>query len=285
MIKDGNVSRYTLYSSKTGRINNLILVAARLLMKLIDTHCHLYLKEFEHDLHEVMQRAKNAGIEKVCFPAIDREVIDDMLRIEKLYPEEVFLMMGLHPGSVKGNYKEELKVVEEYLGKRKFVAVGEIGLDFYWDTSYMKEQFDVFNRQMELALSYNLPIVIHTRNAMKETIDAVRPFAEKGLRGIFHCFGDSNGTAKQIINMGFYLGIGGVLTYKKANLAEALKDIDLNHIVLETDAPYLSPVPYRGKRNESSYLVKVAKKLAEIKDVPLEEVARITTSNAEKIFN
>ncbi len=254
-------------------------------MRLIDTHCHLYLKEFESDLPDVMQRAKNAGVEKFCFPAIDSTVIDEMIRVEKLYAGEVFLMMGLHPGSVKENYVEELKIVEENLSKRKFAAVGEIGLDFYWDTTYTKEQFDAFNKQMELSLSYNLPIVIHTRNAMKETIEAVRPFAAKGLGGIFHCFGDSNEIAKQIISMGFYLGIGGVLTYKKANLAEALKDVDLKHIVLETDAPYLSPVPYRGKRNESSYIIKVAEKLAEISNLPVEEVARKTTCNAEKIFN
>lgn len=254
-------------------------------MKLIDTHCHLYLKEFENDLPEVIQRAKNAGVEKFYLPAIDGEGIIDMLRLEELYPGDFFSMMGLHPGSVKENYKDELRIVEDYLQKRKFVAVGEVGLDFYWDTTYTNQQFEAFNNQMELALSYNLPIVIHTRNAMKETIEAVRPFAAKGLRGIFHCFGDSNETAKEIISMDFYLGIGGVITYKKANLAEALKDIELKHIVLETDAPYLSPVPYRGKRNESSYILKVAEKLAEIKNIPVEEVARITTYNAEKIFN
>ncbi len=253
-------------------------------MRLIDTHCHLYLKEFENDLPEVIERARNAGVERFYLPAIDSKVIDDMLRLEALYPGDFFSMMGLHPGSVKENYKDELSIVKDYLHKRKFVAVGEVGLDFYWDTTYIKQQFEAFNMQMELALSYNLPIVIHTRNAMKETIDAVKPFAEKGLSGIFHCFGDSNETAKKIISMGFYLGIGGVLTYKKANLAEALKDIELKHIVLETDAPYLSPIPYRGKRNESSYIIKVAEKLAEIHNLPVEEIARITTSNAEKIF-
>lgn len=253
-------------------------------MRLIDTHCHLYLKEFENDLEQVIQRAQNAGVEKFYLPAIDNEVIDDMLNLEACYPNQAFAMMGLHPASVKENYRDELRIVEEYLLKRKFAAVGEIGLDFYWDTTYTKEQFYAFNTQMEIALSYNLPIVIHTRNAMKETIDAVKPFAAKGLRGIFHCFGDSNETAKQIINMGFYLGIGGVLTYKKANLPEALKDIDLKHTVLETDAPYLSPVPYRGKRNESSYLLNIAQKLAEAKNVSVEEVAEITTANAQKIF-
>ena len=254
-------------------------------MKLIDTHTHFYLKEFEEDFEQALQRARDAGITKFYMPGIDSTVIDDMLKLEKLYPHEFFPMIGLHPCSVKEDYLKELKIVEDYLSQRKFVALGEIGLDFYWDTAFIKEQYNVFNKQMELALSYRLPIVIHTRNAMQQTIEAVKPFAAEGLSGIFHCFGDSNEMAKQIINMGFYLGIGGVLTYKKANLPEALKDIDLKHIVLETDAPYLSPVPFRGKRNESSYLLNIAEKLAEAKGVPIEEVARITSENAEKIFN
>jgi TatD DNase family protein len=253
-------------------------------MRLIDTHCHLYLKEFENDLEQVIQRARNAGVEKFYLPAIDSEVIDDMLDLEHAHPNMFYAMMGLHPCSVKENYKDELKIVEDYLSKRKFVAVGEIGLDFYWDTTFTKEQYDAFNIQMELALAYKLPIVIHTRNAIIETIDTVKPFAARGLKGIFHCFGDSNQTARQIIDMGFLLGIGGVLTYKKANVPEALEGISLEHIVLETDAPYLSPIPYRGKRNESSYLLPIAQKLAEAKSVSLEEVARITTANAEKIF-
>ena len=254
-------------------------------MKLIDTHTHFYLKEFEGDFEQALQRARDAGITKFYMPGIDSTVINAMLKLEKLYPREFFAMTGLHPCSVKKDYLKELKIVEDYLSQRKFVAVGEIGLDFYWDTAFIKEQYNAFNKQMELALSYKLPIVIHTRNAMQQTIEAVKPFAAEGLSGIFHCFGDSNEMAKQIINMGFYLGIGGVLTYKKANLPEALKDIDLKHIVLETDAPYLSPVPFRGKRNESSYLLNIAEKLAEAKRVPIEEVARITSENAEKIFN
>jgi TatD DNase family protein len=253
-------------------------------MRLIDTHCHLYLKEFEQDFEEMIQRARDAGIVKFFLPGINSEVIADMLKLEARSPGEFLLMMGLHPASVKENYVDELKIVEDYLSKRKFVAVGEIGLDFYWDTTYMKEQYEVFKRQMQLALSYKLPIVIHSRNATKETIDAVKPFAAKGLSGIFHCFGDSTEMARHIIDMGFYLGIGGVITYKKANLGEVLKDIDLKHIVLETDAPYLTPVPFRGKRNESSYLTYIAQKLAETKNVAVEEVARITYENAEKIF-
>lgn len=253
-------------------------------MRLIDSHTHLYSKEFENDFDEVLQRARNAGVARFYLPGIDSESIAGMLRLEELYPLECFPMMGLHPCSVKENYLGELKIIEEYLSKRKFVAVGEIGLDFYWDTSFKDQQFDAFNKQMELALHYKLPIVIHTRNAMKETIETVKPFAAKGLYGIFHCFGDSFETAKEITDMGFYLGIGGVLTYKKANIGDSIKGIPLDRIVLETDAPYLSPVPFRGKRNESSYLTYIAAKLAEVKNISVEEVAAVTTANAEKIF-
>lgn len=253
-------------------------------MRLIDTHTHLYLKEFKEDFEQVLQRARNAGVTKLLLPSIDSEVTDEMLMLEKLYPEEFFSMMGLHPGSIKENYLEELKKIEEYLLKRKFVAVGEIGLDFYWDTTFKDEQLKAFTIQMELALQYKLPIVIHTRNAMRETINAVKPFAAKGLTGVFHCFGNSIETAREIIDIGFYLGIGGVLTYKNAHLAESIKDISLDRIVLETDAPYLSPAPHRGKRNESSFLIYIAEKLAQIKNMPVEEVAEITSSNAEKLF-
>jgi TatD DNase family protein len=253
-------------------------------MIFTDTHTHFYLKEFEHDFDEVLERARRAGVTKFYLPAIDSEVIDDLLKICDLYPAEFFPMIGLHPVSVKENYQEELKIVEDYLSKRKFVAIGEIGLDYYWDTAFKDQQLISFNHQMELALQHKLPIVIHTRNAMRQTIEAVKPFAARGLTGIFHCFGDEYATAKEIIDMGFYLGIGGVLTYKKANLGETLQNIPLEKIVLETDSPYLSPVPYRGKRNESSYLVYIAERLAEVKKVSIEEVAAITSSNAEKIF-
>jgi TatD DNase family protein len=253
-------------------------------MRLIDTHTHLYSKEFEKDFDEVLERARKAGVSKFFLPGIDSEVIDDMLKLELAYPGEFFAMMGLHPCSVKENYLDELKIVEGYLSQRKWVAVGEIGLDFYWDTSYKDQQLYAFNKQMQLALQYRLPIVIHSRNAIVETIEAVKPFARKGLTGIFHCFGDNIYFANQILDLNFYLGIGGVLTYKKANLADTLKDIPLEKIVLETDAPYLAPVPYRGKRNESSYITFIAEKLASVKNVTVEEVAAITTANAEKIF-
>lgn len=251
---------------------------------LIDTHCHLYVNSFRQDIREVMQRAHDAGVQKFYLPAIDSSETENMLGLEAAYPGKCFAMMGLHPCSVKENYVDELNLVKEWLAKRKFAAVGEIGLDFYWDKTFAEQQYTAFRMQIEWSLKYDLPIVIHTRNAMQETIDVVKEHAHKGVRGIFHCFGDSNVYAKQITDMGFYLGIGGVLTYKKSGLAEVLANIDLEHIVLETDAPYLTPVPFRGKRNESSYLKYVVEKLAELKNMPVEEVAAITSRNAQKIF-
>jgi TatD DNase family protein len=193
--------------------------------------------------------------------------------------------MGLHPCSVKEDYQKELAIVEAWMRQRDFVAIGEIGLDFYWDKTFVKEQHIAFEQQMQWALDKSLPIVIHTRNAMQETINAVQPFAKKGLKGIFHCFSGSYESAQQIIKMGFYLGIGGVLTYKNAGLPEALEKIGLEWMVLETDAPYLTPVPFRGKRNEPAYLEHVVKKLAETKAVSVQDVAAITTANAQKIFS
>ena len=253
-------------------------------MKIVDTHCHLYLEEFKNDLNAVIERAKKLGVEKFFLPAIDSEVITSMLDLEKNFPDECFAMMGLHPCSVKGNYKDELKLVEQWLNKRSFVAIGEIGLDFYWDKTFAKQQYEAFELQMEWALQRNMPMVIHTRNAIEEAIAMVKPFAAKGLRGIFHCFSGDYQNAKEIIEINFLLGIGGVITYKNSGLQPVIEKIDLNHIVLETDAPYLTPVPYRGKRNESSYLEFVIAKLAEVKNVTAEEIANITTQNAEKIF-
>ena len=253
-------------------------------MQLIDTHCHLYLNEFKNDLPEVMERAEAAGVEKFYLPAIDSSVLPDLFEMEKAYPGKCFAMAGLHPCSVNDSYKKELQQVEDLLKARQFPAVGEVGLDFYWSTEFITQQYETFEIQMQWALEKKLPVVIHTRNAMRQTIDLVKPFAVKGLAGIFHCFGDNYETAVEIIDMNFYLGIGGVLTYKKSGLDEVMKKIDLDHIVLETDAPYLTPVPFRGKRNESSYINIIGEKLAGIKGVSLEEVAAITTSNAEKVF-
>ncbi len=254
------------------------------MLEFVDTHCHLYLPEFKNDLSAVLQRAKSSGISRFYLPAIDSSTLEDMLALEQLFPQECIPMMGLHPCSVNENLQQELDLIEEMLSKRKFVAIGEIGLDFHWDLTHKDKQYEAFNFQMELALKYQLPIVIHSRNAMRECIDAVKPFAARGLRGIFHCFGDSLTLANEIIEMNFYLGIGGVITYKKSGLADVIKDVSLNHIVLETDAPYLTPVPFRGKRNESSYIKYVADKIAEVKQLSLEQIAEITTANAERIF-
>ena len=253
-------------------------------MKLIDTHCHLYSEEFKDDIETVIARAKAEGVTKFYLPAIDSTSLEGMLELERKFPDECIAMMGLHPCYVKENYKEELKIVENQLAQRPFAAVGEIGLDFYWDKTFSEQQYEAFELQMQWALDKNLPIVIHTRNAMQETINMVKPFAAKGLKGIFHCFSGSYESAKQMIDMDFLLGIGGVITYKNASLPEALANIPVEYLVLETDAPYLTPVPFRGKRNESSYLKYIAGKLAEVKGITIEELAAITTTNAEKLF-
>jgi TatD DNase family protein len=251
---------------------------------MVDTHCHLYLEDFKADIAEVIKRAEVEGVNKFYLPAIDSSETENIFLLVKKYPEKCFAMMGLHPCSVKENYLDELGIVKKWLSKRKFAAIGEIGLDFYWDKTFTAQQYEAFRMQIELSLHYKLPIVIHTRNAMQETINVVKEFVPKGVHGIFHCFGGSYQNAKEIIDAGFYLGIGGVVTYKKSGLAEVLEKIDLQHIVLETDSPYLTPFPFRGKRNESSYLKFIVEKLAQIKNVRVEEVAAVTTANAEKIF-
>ena len=253
-------------------------------MRFIDTHAHLYSSPLKENIEVIMKNAMDNGIDTIVMPAIDSTTLDAMLEVEASYPINCMAMMGLHPCSVKENVNDELAIIEAQLQKRKFIAIGEIGLDYYWDKTFTAEQMLAFEKQMDWALDYKLPIVIHTRNAMGETIEAVKPFAKKGLRGIFHCFSGSKESAEQIIAMGFHLGLGGVLTYKNAGVAEAIKDIPMQWLVLETDAPYLSPVPYRGKTNEPSYMIQVAMKLAEIKNIPLHEVAEITTINAEKLF-
>ena len=253
-------------------------------MRFIDTHAHLYSSPIKENIEGIMKNAIDNGIDTIIMPAIDSTTLEAMLEVEASYPQNTMAMMGLHPCSVKENVKEELAIIEAQLQKRKFIAIGEIGLDYYWDKTFTTQQMEAFEIQMQWALDYKLPIAIHTRNAMGETIEAVKPFAKKGLRGIFHCFSGSKESAEQIISMDFHLGLGGVLTYKNAGVAEAIKDIPMEWLVLETDAPYLSPVPYRGKTNEPSYMIQVAMKLAEIKNLPLHEIASITTNNAVKLF-
>jgi TatD DNase family protein len=249
-----------------------------------DTHCHLYANHFISDRAEMIQRAEKEGVTKFYLPAIDSETHAAMLQLEADYPGKCLAMMGVHPCSIKEDYKQELDIAKTWLDQRKFTAVGEIGLDFYWSREHVGAQYEAFRTQMDWALEKKIPIVIHTRNAMQETINEVKPYAKKGLKGIFHCFSGSYESAQQIIGMDFLLGIGGVITYKNAGLSEVLEKIDLQHLVLETDAPYLTPVPFRGKRNESSYLIYVIDKLAEVKQCTREEIGRVTSLNAAHLF-
>ncbi len=253
-------------------------------MKFIDTHTHLYLKDFDADIDAVISRGLAEGIKRFYLPAIDSSETARVFALQEKFPEHCFAMAGLHPCSVKSDFEKELSLVYESLKSRRYSGIGETGLDFYWDRTFEKKQYLALEKQLEWAIEFSSPIILHTRNATQQTIDAVRPFALKGVKGIFHCFGGTLFEAQQIIDMGFYLGIGGVVTYKNSGLDKVLAEIDLQHVVLETDSPYLTPVPFRGKRNESSYLKYVAAKIAEIKGISVEEVGEITSKNAEKVF-
>jgi TatD DNase family protein len=252
---------------------------------LIDTHCHIYLKEFDADRHEMIARAENEGVNFFLMPAIATATYQQMMEVEKNYSGKCLAMMGLHPCSVKSGFENEIAFVEEKLSERKFVAIGEIGLDFYWDKTFIDEQKQAFQKQIELALQYDLPIVIHSRNSIDECIQAVKQNQNGNLKGVFHCFSGNVRQARQITDLGFYLGIGGVVTFKNSGLDKVVKEAEMKHIVLETDSPYLTPVPLRGKRNECSYLKYVVDKLAEIKGISKEEIAAITTGNAKILFN
>ncbi|WP_310991517.1 TatD family hydrolase [Aequorivita marina] len=252
---------------------------------LTDTHTHLYSNAFDEDRNKVMQRAFSAGIERFFIPAIDSSYTEAMYALEKDFPQNVFLMMGLHPTSVKENYETELTHVEAQFEKQNFYAVGEIGIDLYWDKSTLAIQKIAFRRQIQLAKKYKLPIVIHCRDAFDEIFEVLE--AEKGpdLFGIFHCFTGTLAQAKQAISYNMKLGIGGVVTFKNGKIDAFLNQIPLKHIVLETDSPYLAPVPFRGKRNESSYLELICKKLSELYEVSEATVARVTTQNSKEVFN
>ncbi len=232
----------------------------------------------------MLQRAEREGIEQFYLPMVDSASRAALLDLEARHPDKCIGMTGLHPCSVKENYAAELRIVEEDLARRPWAAVGEIGLDFYWDRTFECQQYEGFHLQIEWALQYALPIVIHSRDSMKESIGVVREHQKGKLRGIFHCFGSSVDDARAIVDLGFYLGIGGVLTYKNSSLSDVVREIPLEHFVLETDAPYLAPAPFRGKRNEPAYLRYVAGRLAEVKGVSVEDVAAITTANAQKLF-
>ena len=254
-------------------------------MIITDTHTHLYSEEFEQDRNEMIQRALDSGVTRFFIPAIDSKCTQSMYELETQFPDNIFLMMGLHPTYVKDNYLDELQYVENELSKRKFYAVGEIGIDLYWDKTHLAEQQIAFRRQIQLAKSYKLPIVIHCREAFDEIFEILEEEKSEDLFGIFHCFSGTYEQAIQAISYNMKLGIGGVVTFKNGKIDQFLNKIDLKHIVLETDSPYLAPIPYRGKRNESSYIVNVVHKLAEIYGCTPEEIARITTENSKAVFS
>lgn len=251
-------------------------------MQLIDTHAHIYLPEFDAERKHIIDQGAHKGLSKILMPAIDSTTHDLMIGVETEF-EMTLAMMGLHPCSVKENFERELNTVQEWLLRRSFYAIGEIGLDFYWDKTFTGQQYRAFHQQIEWALNFHLPIVIHSRNATDECIDVVKQYPQ--LRGVFHCFSGTAEQAQKVIELHFFLGIGGVLTFKNSGLDAAIQHIGLEHLILETDAPYLAPVPFRGKRNEPGYITYVALKLAELKKIEVAEVATITTANAINLFN
>jgi len=253
-------------------------------MTITDTHTHLYSEEFDIDRDEMMLRAINNGVTRFFIPAIDSNYIQKMYALESDYPNNVFLMMGLHPTHVKDNYLDELKMVEQELATRKFYAIGEIGIDLYWDKTHLIEQQIAFRRQIQLAKKYKLPIVIHCRDAFDEIFEILEEEKSEDLFGIFHCFSGTHEQALQAISYNMKLGIGGVVTFKNGKIDQFINQIDLKHLVLETDSPYLAPIPFRGKRNESSYIVNVVDKLAALYGVSSEEIAIQTTENSKAVF-
>ncbi|MDG1172109.1 MAG: TatD family hydrolase [Polaribacter sp.] len=251
---------------------------------ITDTHTHLYSSQFKEDQSAMIQRAKDAGVSRFFIPAIDSSYTESMMKLEKNFPKDVFLMMGLHPTSVKENYLEELAHVKEWIDKKKFFAIGEIGIDLYWDKSFLAQQQEAFRTQIKWAKEKNLPIVIHCRDAFDEIFEILEQEKGGSLRGIFHCFTGTKEQAEKAINYNMKLGIGGVATFKNGKIDRFLNEINLKHIVLETDAPYLAPTPFRGKRNESAYITNVIDKLVEIYKVPFEEIVATTTQNSKAIF-
>ena len=255
-------------------------------MKFIDTHSHLYAKEFDEDRDEVVQKAIDSGVEKILLPNISSKYTQRMLSLCQNYPNNCFPMMGLHPCDVNlDNYEEEIEHIKKELSMKKYIAVGEIGIDLHWDKSTLEIQKKAFASQILLAKENNLPIVIHVRNSFDETINIVEKYNDDNLSGVFHCFTGNIKEANQIIGLNnFYIGIGGVLTFKNSNLHKTIKNINNENLILETDSPYLTPTPYRGTRNESKHIIEIAKKLAEIKNISIEEVSRFTNENANRLF-
>jgi TatD DNase family protein len=253
-------------------------------VQIIDTHTHLYLNQFKKDIDDVIARAKEIGVNKFIFPAIDSSHFNDMHNLKDKYPNSIYLMSGLHPTDVKENYKDELNFVVNTLKTNNYVAIGEIGIDLYWDKSFLKQQQEAFKFQIRLAIEHDLPIVIHCREAFNEIFEILDKENCNELRGVFHCFTGTFEEAQRAIDLGFVLGIGGVVTFKNGGIDKFLHKIELKNIVMETDSPYLAPAPFRGKRNESSYIIHVLEKLSEIYGISKEKIAEITSKNAEKVF-
>lgn len=255
-------------------------------MKFIDTHAHLYLDQFKDDLDEVIQNAISDGVEKMYLPNIDSHTIESMNNLVKKFPNNCFPMIGLHPSDVKENFKDELAIVEREAKTKKYVAIGEIGIDLYWDKTFLAQQQEAFAFQIELAKSMDLPIVIHARESFEEIFEVLDTLNDDSLNGVLHCFTGNLEQANRVINYGgFKLGIGGVATFKNGGLDKVIPHVDLKHLVLETDAPFLAPTPYRGKRNESKYIPIIADRIAQLQGVKIEEVAEITTQNAMELFS
>ena len=275
------------YCLKKLQLNRIVkpFLAIFVLMKFIDTHAHLYVEEFENDIHEVVKAAKANNIERVVLPNIDADSSEKLIALHQSDPSFFTPMMGLHPCSVDEAYKTELDQIERHFLRHDFASVGEIGLDYYWDTKHKEAQIDAFRTQIAWAKDKKLPIAVHCREAFDDILSILEDEQDGNLRGVLHCFTGNPEQAQRLIDIGFYLGIGGVLTYKNSGLDKTLSQLSLDHMVLETDAPYLSPAPFRGKRNQSAYLLYIAEKLAEVLGEKLEDVATITTKNAQNLFN
>lgn len=251
----------------------------------IDTHAHIFAKEFQADRADMMQRAQDNAVGKIFMPNIDHTTIDSMLDLERKYPAVCYPMMGLHPCHVKKDFEKELYEVESWLNKRKFSAVGEMGTDLYWDKTFWDQQVEAFTIQVGLAKKHNLPIVVHCRESIDQTLDLVEKLQDGKLKGVFHCFTGSKEQAERLAKLGFYFGIGGVATFKKSGLDTVIPHIPLDRIILETDSPYLAPTPHRGKRNEPAYIPLIGQRVAELKNSNLAEVQQATTKNALTLFN
>jgi TatD DNase family protein len=251
---------------------------------LIDTHSHIYSTDFIHDIDEVIQRAYSNDVRKIILPNIDSSSVKNLLDLADTYPHICYPLMGLHPTSVNHDYQEELQVVEYWLKKRKFFGIGEIGIDLYWDKSFLDEQTHAFKIQLDLAKQYKLPIVVHVRDSFDEVYAVLKETKDENLKGVFHSFTGTIKQAQLIVDLGFKIGVGGIVTFKKSGLDQIIKQIDPSNLIIETDSPYLTPMPFRGKRNESSYLVYIAQKIAELHQMTVGDIAKITTENARNLF-